>query len=94
MTTRVEESAKFTLCVSRCEHWCTEVIDSQKTAGVTFFIPAVNGPILHIWLAGAGSDMLDNFISQVRQTKYGNTQQPPPVGRELMIELMRSGGIV
>ena len=44
--------------------------------------------------SGAGSDMLDNFISQVRQTKYGNTQQPPPVGPELMIELMRSGGIV
>ena len=44
--------------------------------------------------SGAGSDMLDNFISQVRHTKYGNTQQPPPVGPELMIELMRSGGIV
>ena len=44
--------------------------------------------------SGAGSDMLDNFISKVRHTKYGNTQQPPPVGPELMIELMRSGGIV
>ena len=44
--------------------------------------------------SGAGSDMLDNFISQVRQTKYGNTQQPPPVGPQLMTGLMRSGGIV
>ena len=44
--------------------------------------------------SGAGSDMLDNFISQVRQTKYGNTQQPPPIGPQLMTGLMRSGGIV
>jgi len=44
--------------------------------------------------SGAGSDMLDNFISQVRQTKYGNTQQPPPVGPQLMTGLMREGGIV
>mgnify|MGYP006408847041 FL=1 len=44
--------------------------------------------------SGAGSDMLDNFISQVRQTKYGNTQQPPPVGPQLMTGLMRNGGIV
>ena len=44
--------------------------------------------------SGAGSDMLDNFISQVRQTKYGNTQQPPPIGPQLMTGLMREGGIV
>jgi hypothetical protein len=44
--------------------------------------------------SGAGSDMLDNFISQVRQTKYGNTQQPAPVGPELMTGLMRQGGLV
>lgn len=44
--------------------------------------------------SGAGADMLDNFISQVRQTKYGNTQQPPPVGPQLITGLMRSGGIV
>ena len=44
--------------------------------------------------SGAGSDMLDNFISQVRQTKYGNTHQPPPVGPQLMTGLMHNGGIV
>ena len=44
--------------------------------------------------SGAGADMLDNFISQVRQTKYGNTQQPAPVGPQLMTGLMRQGGVV
>jgi hypothetical protein len=44
--------------------------------------------------SGAGSDMLDNFISKVRQIKYGNTQQPPPVGPQLMTGLMRQGGLV
>ena len=44
--------------------------------------------------SSAGADMLDNFISQVRQTKYGNTQQPAPVGPQLMTGLMRQGGVV
>ncbi len=44
--------------------------------------------------SGAGSNMLDNFISKVRQIKYGNTQQPPPVGPQLMTGLMRQGGLV
>jgi hypothetical protein len=44
--------------------------------------------------SSAGADMLDNFISQVRQTKYGNTQQPAPVGPQLMTGLMRQGGFV
>jgi hypothetical protein len=44
--------------------------------------------------SSAGADMLDNFISQVRQTKYGNTQQPAPVGPQLMTGLMRQGGTV
>jgi hypothetical protein len=44
--------------------------------------------------SGAGADMLDNFISQVRQTKYGNTQQPAPVGPQLMTGLMKQGGVV
>ncbi len=44
--------------------------------------------------SSAGADMLDNFISQVRQTKYGNTQQPAPVGPQLMTGLMKQGGVV
>jgi hypothetical protein len=44
--------------------------------------------------SSAGADMLDNFISQVRQVKYGNTQQPAPVGPQLMTGLMRQGGTV
>jgi len=38
--------------------------------------------------------MLNNFVSQVRQSKYGNTQQPPANGTGLMGNLMRRGGIV
>jgi hypothetical protein len=44
--------------------------------------------------SGAGADMLDSFVSNVRQTKYGNTQQPAPVGPQLMTGLMRQGGTV
>ena len=44
--------------------------------------------------SSAGADMLDNFISQVRQVKYGNTQQPAAVGPQLMTGLMRQGGTV
>jgi len=44
--------------------------------------------------SGAGADMLDSFVSNVRQTKYGNTQQPAPVGPQLMTGLMRQGGVV
>lgn len=44
--------------------------------------------------SGAGADMLDSFVSQVRQAKYGNTQQPPAVGGGLMSALMRHGGLI
>jgi len=44
--------------------------------------------------SGAGADMLDNFVSQVRHSKYGQTQQPPANGGGLMSALMRHGGIV
>jgi hypothetical protein len=44
--------------------------------------------------SGAGADMLDSFVSNVRQAKYGNTQQPAPVGPQLMTGLMRQGGVV
>lgn len=44
--------------------------------------------------SGAGADMLDGFVSQVRQAKYGNTQQPPAVGGGLMSALMRHGGLI
>ena len=44
--------------------------------------------------SGAGADMLDSFVSNVRQTKYGSTQQPAPVGPQLMTGLMRQGGVV
>lgn len=44
--------------------------------------------------SGAGADLLNNFVSQVRQSKYGNTQQPPANGAGLMGSLMRRGGIV
>ena len=44
--------------------------------------------------SNAGSGMLDNFVSQVRQTKYGNTEQPPANGGGLMASLMRQGGMV
>ncbi|NCW70316.1 MAG: hypothetical protein EBV86_17475 [Marivivens sp.] len=44
--------------------------------------------------SGAGADMLDNFVSRVRQNKYGNTQQPPANGMGLIGGLMRSGGVV
>tara|TARA_R110002126_G_scaffold72702_2_gene181585 strand:- start:82 stop:1551 length:1470 start_codon:yes stop_codon:yes gene_type:complete len=44
--------------------------------------------------SNAGSGMLDNFVSQVRQTKYGNTEQPPANGGGLMDGLMRQGGVV
>lgn len=44
--------------------------------------------------SGAGAEMLDNFVSSVRQNKYGNTQQPPASGMGLIGGLMRSGGVV
>ena len=44
--------------------------------------------------SGAGADMLNNFVSQVRHSKYGQTQQPPANGGGLMSALMRHGGIV
>ena len=34
--------------------------------------------------SGAGADMLDDFIDQVRNDKYGNTNQPPPNGQGLI----------
>lgn len=34
--------------------------------------------------SGAGADMLDDFIDQVRNNKYGNTNQPPPNGQGLI----------
>ena len=44
--------------------------------------------------SGAGADMLNNFVSQVRHSKYGQTQQPPANGGGLMSALVRHGGIV
>ena len=40
--------------------------------------------------SGAGSDMLDTFVSSVRQNKYGNTNQPPPNGGGLLGSLMKA----
>jgi len=40
--------------------------------------------------SGAGADMLDNFVSNVRQNKYGNTNQPPPNGGGLLGSLMKT----
>ena len=40
--------------------------------------------------SGAGADMLDNFVSSVRQNKYGNTNQPPPNGGGLLGSLMKA----
>jgi len=44
--------------------------------------------------SGAGADMLDNFVSRLRQSKYGNSQQPPANGGQMMNNLMRQGGVV
>jgi hypothetical protein len=44
--------------------------------------------------SGAGADMLDNFVSSLRQSKYGNSQQPPANGGQMMNNLMRQGGVV
>ena len=44
--------------------------------------------------SGAGADMLDNFISRLRQSKYGNSQQPPANGGQMMNNLMKQGGVV
>ena len=40
--------------------------------------------------SGAGADMLDTFVSSVRQNKYGNTNQPPPNGGGLLGSLMKT----
>ena len=40
--------------------------------------------------SGAGADMLDSFVSNVRQNKYGNTNQPPPNGGGLLGSLMKT----
>lgn len=40
--------------------------------------------------SGAGADMLDDFINQVRDNKYGNTNQPPPNGQGLIGALQRT----
>jgi len=40
--------------------------------------------------SGAGADMLDGFIDQVRNDKYGNTNQPPPNGQGLIGALQRT----
>ena len=40
--------------------------------------------------SGAGADMLDSFVANVRQNKYGNTNQPPPNGAGLLGSLMKT----
>jgi hypothetical protein len=42
--------------------------------------------------SGAGSEMLDQFVSQVRQNKYGHTNQPPANGGGLMSALTAAAG--
>lgn len=42
--------------------------------------------------SGAGADMLDSFVSQVRQQKYGHTNQPPANGGGLMGVLSAAAG--
>lgn len=39
--------------------------DSHKTASVTFWIPAVDGPILHVWLAGGRLEELKEALPSV-----------------------------
>ena len=42
--------------------------------------------------SGAGADMLDSFVSQVRHNKYGHTKQPPQNGGGLMGVLQSATG--
>jgi len=42
--------------------------------------------------SGAGADMLDSFVSQVRHQKYGHTKQPPENGGGLMGVLSAATG--
>jgi len=42
--------------------------------------------------SGAGADMLDSFVSQVRQQKYGHSNQPPANGGGLMGVLSAAAG--
>jgi len=62
--THTSESVYQLIKLEQAQLW---LHDSQKTAGVTFFIPAVNGPILHIWLAGGDRNELKEMLPSVEE---------------------------
>jgi hypothetical protein len=41
--------------------------DSHQTAGVTFWLPAVDGPILHVWLGGGRLKELEEMLPSVEE---------------------------
>ena len=60
--THTPESVYQLLKIGQADLW---LHDSHKTAGVTFWLPAVDGPILHVWLAGGRRKELEEMLPSV-----------------------------
>lgn len=60
--THTPESVYQLLRTGQADLW---LHDSHKTAGVTFWLPAVDGPILHVWLAGGRREELEEMLPSV-----------------------------